>query len=145
MQKYSILTVGIIVIAIGGFLFYKSADLAKKCTEEVTATVVDIEEETEIDEDGTSYIYYPVVEYKAGDENVKAKMTTGSSSPKYKIKDKVTILYNPNKTDEFIVKGDGSMDILKYIFVVVGVALTGYGVFVALKKETPSKPVEFHQ
>ena len=123
----------------------EDSEVNDEVTEEVTATVVDIEEETEIDEDGTSYIYYPVVEYKAGDENVKAKMTTGSSSPKYKIKDKVTILYNPNKTDEFIVKGDGSMDILKYIFVVVGVALTGYGVFVALKKETPSKPVEFHQ
>lgn len=142
MQKYSILIIGVIFIAVGGFLFYRSADLAKKCTEEVRATVVDMEEEMSSDEDGTSYVYYPVVEYKVGDDTVRAKMSIGSSNPKYKVNAKVTVLYNPNKTDEFIVKGDNSLDFLKYIFSGVGIALTVFGIVLAFKKE---EPVEYHQ
>ena len=135
MQKYSLLIIGVIFIAVGGFLFYRSADLEKKCTEEAKATVVDMEEEMSSDDDGMSYIYYPIVEYKVGSKTVKAKMSSGSSNPKYKINDKVTILYNPDKTSEFIVKGDNTLDFFKYIFVVVGIALTGFGTYVATKKE----------
>ena len=136
MQRYLVIIVGVIMLGAGGFLFYKNANLTKKCTEEVEATVVDMKQELSTDSDGTSsYMYYPIIEYKVKEDTIRVTMDSGSSTPKYSINQKITVLYNPNNNKEFIVKGDKSSNIMSIVFMALGVFVTGYGIFIAFKKE----------
>lgn len=134
MKKFLPALVGGIFLAVGIFMYFQNQRLAKVCTVEAEATVVNMKEEMESDEDGMRYVYYPVIEYKAGSETVEVTMASGSNTPAYSINDKVTILYNPNKVKEFIVKGDKTSGIFSYVFIGLGVLVTGCGVVVALKK-----------
>ncbi len=134
MQKYLVVLVGIIFIAAGGFMYYRNSNLIKNCTQETVATVVDMKEEFSGDSDSTGFMYYPIIEYQADTTPVRVTMSTGSSTPAYSINEKITILYNPNKTNEFIIKGDKSSNIFSIVFMVLGVAVTGYGLVVAFKK-----------
>lgn len=134
MKKFLPVLVGVIFLAVGIFMYFQNQRLAKVCTVEAEATVINMKEEMESDEDGMRYVYYPVIEYKAGSETVEVTMASGSNTPAYSINDKVTILYNPNKVKEFIVKGDKTSGIFSYVFIGLGVLVTGCGVVVALKK-----------
>ena len=136
MQRYLVIIVGVIMLGAGGFLFYKNANLTKKCTEEAEATVVDMKQDFSTDSDGTSsYMYYPIIEYKVKEDTIRVTMDSGSSTPKYNINQKITVLYNPNNNKEFIVKGDKSSNIMSIVFMALGVFVTGYGIFIAFKKE----------
>ena len=135
MKRFIVVIVGIIFLAISGFMYFKNKNLVKNCTVEATATVVDMKQEFNTDSDSSSYIYYPILEYKANDNTVRVTMDSGSSTPAYDINTKLTILYNPNKTKEFIVKGDNTSNIYSIILGVIGILLTGYGIKVAIKKE----------
>ena len=133
MQKFIGIIIGVIFIAVGAFMFFKNDSLSKNCTNEASATVVDMKEELSTDDDN-SYVYYPIIEYAANGENVRVTMSSGSSTPAYNIGDKIDILYNPKKVKEFIVKGDKSSNIFSIVFMVLGVFITGYGVVIAVKK-----------
>ena len=61
---------------------------------------------------------------------------------KYNVNDKVTILYNPNKTDQFIVKGDNSNNLFMFIFGIAGLFITGYGIYLLIKKDNEAVTVE---
>ena len=135
MQRFLVMIVGVIFLAVGGFMFYRNNTLAKNCTEEVVATVVDMKQEIDTDSEGvSSYLYYPIIEYKAGEENVRATMDNGSSTPAYEINETITILYNPKKVKQFIAKGDSFSNIFSYVFLGLGVLITGYGAYTAFKK-----------
>ena len=134
MQRFMVLIVGIIFLGVGGFLYFKNQNLIKNCIVETTATVVDMKQEFSNDSDSiNTYMYYPIIEYKAGEDTIRATMDSGSNTPAYEINTKITILYNPNNTKEFIVKGEKTSSIMSIVFMVLGVALTGYGVKVAIK------------
>lgn len=135
MKRFLLLIVGIIFIAIGVLMYIKNSNLVKNCTVETEATVEDMKQEFSTDSDGTTYMYYPIIEYKAGEDTVRVTMDRGSSTPAYDINEKITILYNPNKPKEFIVKGDKFSNIFSIVFMVLGVFTTGYGIKVALKKD----------
>ena len=136
MQRFLVLIVGIAFIAIGGFIYYRDVSLTKKCTVEAVATVVDMKQELSNDSDSvSSYMYYPIVEYQVGDNTVRATMDSGSSRPAYEIDEKITILYNPKKTNQFIVKGDKTLNVFAIVFMVIGVLLSGYGIKTAIKKD----------
>lgn len=134
MKRFVVLIVGIIFLATGVFLYFRNQNLIKNCTMEAIATVVDIKQELSTDSDSINpYMYYPIIEYKAGEDTVRVTMDSGSSTPPYEINAKITILYNPNNTREYIVKDDKASGIMSIVFMVLGVALTGYGVKVAIK------------
>lgn len=135
MQRFLVLIIGIIFLGLGVFLYFKNDNLVKNCTEETLATVVDMKQEFADSDSSSTYIYYPILEYQVGDNTVRVTMNRGSSTPSYNINDKITVLYNPNKTKEFIVKGDKSSNIFTIILGVIGLLVTGYGIKVALKKE----------
>ena len=136
MQRFTIALVGILFLAVGIFMYVRNDNLTKSCTVETEATVVDMKQEFNSDSDSSSqYTYYPIIEYIVNDDTVRATMDSGSSTPAYNVGEKITILYNPNKTKQFIVKGDKMGNIMGYVFLGLGVALTGYGLVVAFKKE----------
>ena len=132
MQKFIGVIVGIIFLAAGIFLYYKNDYLVKNCTAKASATVVEMKEDFSDD----SYIYYPIIEYKVNEDNIRVVMDKGSNPPAYSINEKISILYNPNKTDEFIVEGDSSSNIFSVIMMILGVAVTGYGIVMIFKKES---------
>lgn len=136
MQRFIGIIIGVIFLTVGGFLYIKNDNLTKNCTEETEATVVDMKRDLNTDSDGvTDYMYYPIIEYIANGNTVRVTMDSGSSTPAYNIDEKITILYNPNKQKEFIVKGDKSSNIMSIVLIVLGVFVTGYGVKMAIKKD----------
>jgi len=134
MQKFLGIILGIVFLVVGVFLYFKNSNLVKNCTVETVATVVDMKQELSTDEDGTSYMYYPIIEYKVNDDTVRVVVSSGSSTPAYNIGEEISVLYNPNKKKEFIVKGDNSSNIFSIAFMVIGVLVTGYGIKMALGK-----------
>ncbi len=134
MQKFGVLIVGIIFIAVGGFLFYQNNKLTKNCTTEVEATVIQVKEELNTDSDEVQYMYYPILEFELRGEKVQVKISNGSSTPSHNVGDKVVILYNPNNYKEFIVKGDKSSSIFSIIFMALGAIVTITGIVMLFKK-----------
>lgn len=134
MQRFMVLIVGIIFLGVGVFLYFRNQNLIKNCTVEAVATVVDMKQEISTDNDSTNpYMYSPIIEYKAGEDTIRVTMDSSSSTPAYEINAQITILYNPNNTKEFIVKGEKTSGIMSIVIMVIGVALTGYGIKVAIK------------
>ena len=134
-QKLIALLIGIIFIGVGVFMYFKNDELQKVCTEEATATVIDMKEEINTDTDSiTDYLYYPILEFNDGNKDVQVKSPTGSSSPAYNINDKIEILYNPNNSKEFIIKGDKSSNIFSIVFACLGLIISGYSIFTFIKK-----------
>lgn len=134
---------GIIAIGVGIFLIVSGNGKSKRCTSEAVGTVTQVIEEkeenieTEDDEaivqDTTyTYTYYPVIEYSVGDKTLNEKYETGyGDKNKYKIGDKVDILYNPDKTEEYLIKSDKSSNIVGIVFIAAGVIIAIVG---AIKK-----------
>ena len=135
MQRFIVLIVGVLFLGIGGFLYVKNNNLVKNCTVETEATVVDMKQEFSTDSDGSTYLYYPIIEYKVGEDTIRVTMDKGSSTPAYDINQKITVMYNPNKVKEFYVKGEKSSMIFSIAFMAIGLLISGYGVKVALKKD----------
>ncbi len=134
MQKFLVAIVGVIFLAVGVFMYIRNNNLVKNCTVETEATVVDMKQDFNTDGDGSTYMYTPILEYKVGEDTIRVTMDKSSSTPAYNIDEKITVLYNPNKVKEFIVKGEKSSSIFSIVFIALGVFVTGYGITVALKK-----------
>lgn len=135
MKRFLGLIIGIVFIIVGVSLYIRNDRLVKNCTEEVEATVVDMKQELSTDDNGLNYMYYPIIEYVVDGNTIRATMDSGSSTPKYDLNEKITILYNPNKVKEFIVKGDKTLNMFTIIFTALGILITGYGFKMALTKE----------
>ena len=136
MQKYLVFIIGVIFLAVSGFMYYRNNNLVKNCTIETSATVVDMKEEISNSDSTTTYTYYPIIEYTANNEIVRETINLGSSRPAYDINEKITILYNPNKINEFIVKGDKSSNILSIVFLILGISAIGCGIKTLITKES---------
>lgn len=131
MKKIFIILFGLIFIGVGVFMLIKDNDLAKRCTASAEGTVVEIisEESTHTEDDGfTQYTYYPVIQYIVEGKTVSKKSSSGSNPSKYNVNDKVDILYDPNKVEDYIIEGDKTTSFLGVIFVVAGIAVAIIGV-----------------
>ena len=129
MKKILVILFGLIFVGAGVFLFIKGNDLAKRCTSSAEGTVIEIIAEDSTDDDGfTTYTYYPVIQYIANGKNVSKKSSSGSNPSKYNVNDKVDILYDPNKVEDYIIEGDKTTNILGIVFIVAGLAVAIIGV-----------------
>ena len=107
MKKILPIIVGLLAIAIGIFCIIYNNSLTKRCTEKVTATIIEIIEEQEIDEDNhVSYTYYPILRYEVNERPMEQRSSSNINTNKYKVGDKLNIMYNPNKPEEFIIDGE---------------------------------------
>lgn len=134
-SKFITLIAGIILVGFGIFSYFRGNELTKVCTEKATATVVSMRESFEVDSsnEGMRYIYFPVVEYTANGNTVRGELGSGSNPPAYSVNDTIEILYNPAKTDEFIVAGE-NQNITWIIFGGLGVAFIVVSILLFLKK-----------
>lgn len=99
----------------------------KKCTEEVTAVVVDMNEMRSTHKSGkrhyTTTTYAPVYRYEYNGEEYTKKSNLSSSNPKFSLGDKVKIMLDPNDPTNFYAPDDNTMSVLSTIFLIVGGAL----------------------
>lgn len=120
-MKRFFLFIGIVFIIAGISAIVMSKNYEKRCTVETVGTVIEIIEDISTDSDGNeTHSYYPVIEYKVGERIISKKSNTGSNSFKYHVNDKIAILYNSDKIDEYIIKGDKTAVLLGVIFIVLG-------------------------
>ena len=129
MKKIFVILFGLIFIGVGVFMLIKGNNLAKRCTASAEGTVVEIITEDATDDDGfTTYTYYPVIQYIANGKIVSKKSSSGSNPSKYNLNDRVDILYDPNKVEDYIIEGDKTTSFLGLIFIVAGLAVAIIGV-----------------
>lgn len=133
IKKFIPIILGLILIGVGVFFYFRSGDLAKKCTEKATATVVDMREDFDTTGQEVRYMYYPIVEYEVNGQKITKELSSGENTPAYRINEKIDILYNPNNTEEFIVAGE-NQNITWIILGGIGVLFLVIGVFLAIKK-----------
>lgn len=133
MKRFVALIVGIVFVAVGVYMYINHKNLVKNCTVETTATVIDMEERYSADDNGGNYMYYPIIEYNVERNTIKSTMTEGAAGPIYSYGEKITILYNPNKVEEYLVKGDKMSNVLSYIFIIVGGLVTIFGIKEVIK------------
>jgi len=134
-KKFIPAILGVLLIGGGVFSYFRAGELSRVCTEEATATVVNMREELDSTTDGgIRYVYYPIIEYQANGQTISGEISSGSNSPIYSINETLTVLYNPNKTEEFIVKGENPY-IAAFIIGGIGVVFLGVGIYVIFKKE----------
>ena len=134
VKKFIPLVVGVILVVAGVFTYFRAGELVKNCTEKTTATVVDMREDITSDADaGIRYIYYPIIEYTVGDRTLTEEISSGSTTPAYRINEKIDILYNPNKAEEFIVEGS-NQNITWIILGSVGIIFLAVGIYTLVKK-----------
>ena len=134
-QRFGALIIGIIFLAVGGVMYFQNSHLAQVCTAEAEATVVNMDEEFTGDTDSSSgYMYYPILEYTVNDEAIRVRLDSGSSTPAYSINDKLAILYNPDNTQEFMLKDNAFGSIFPLVFIGLGAIVTIAGIVLAIKK-----------
>ena len=130
--------VGIIFLIAGIIIYNTSTTKIKNCTEPVTATVAEVKEKRErrisdddLEPDLKKY-YYPVFEYTYKGSEYKVESNEGERSSSYKVNDKIELLINPNKPEEFVVKGSKSYLIITIIFLFFGIVPIIAGVVVSI-------------
>ncbi len=129
MKKILVIILGIAIL-VGGFVYKNySENLAKRCTVEAPAKVVDIEEEEDWDDGSVSYVYYPVIEYEANGTTINKKHNSGSNPSKYSIGDSISVMYNPENVQEYVIVGDNSSQFVWILLVVIGGVFILVGVF----------------
>lgn len=105
--------VGIVLIVVGIVATQYTNHQKQVCTEEINATIVKIEYESNYDNDTKERDekYYPVIEYTVNGRTVTKKCKELSKKINtFKKGEKIPILYNPKNIDECILKEK------KYIF-----------------------------
>jgi hypothetical protein len=109
-----LLGMGVIFAGIAAFIFYQGYMLERDGIQ-AEGTVIGLAESR--DEDGTSYA--PVIRFQTqGGREFEFKSNYYSNPPQYKIGQKVTIIYPPDRPGEAQVKGAGNLLVL--IFGLVG-------------------------
>lgn len=116
-NRIIVVLVGIIFLGVGVFLFIRGNNLKNNCTEKVDAYVINYTESYSDD----SFTYCPVIEYNVNGITYNKEYSTCGSVKKYQLKQKISILYNPNKVEEFYIEGDSTSGIFSYIFMGAGI------------------------
>jgi len=138
IKKLVVIVIGLIFVVSGIVMIFSERDIEKRCSEETEGNVIGIVEDKKIPsgrpkEEGSYYdaqkVYYPVIEYKAGEETISKKYSVGDEKIKYKIGEKIIIKYNPNKTDEYLIKEDNGKIYVGIILIVIGVICVLIGFF----------------
>ena len=121
IKRLIMIIIGFIAIGLGVFFIVSGNNLKKVCTEEATGTIVGILREEETDSDGyTSIVYTPQIEYKVGEQSVTIRGNGSSNASNHIVGEQIEIMYNPNKVEEYMIKGDNSSNIGGIIWIVLG-------------------------
>ena len=127
------LIVGAVISLIGIISLCRGSKTKKRCTASASAVIVAVEKED--DEAGREntrkkYTYTPIYEFTVNGNTVRKSGGIYSHNKKeFKVGDVSTVMYNPEKPEEFLVNGkSGSkafgMALLLFGLVIVAIAFT---------------------
>ncbi len=144
MEGFYVILSGVLLLAIGLWLFKREKALHSVCTEQTTGRVEDIWRETEEkwqeDKDGKRYLeitdyYFPVFSYTVNGRNITVKSSVDSGHPRFSPGMPVTIFYNPGKEEQYyIAKESAGKKKMSYLAAIIGVALIGIGIAVMISE-----------
>lgn len=126
----ALLVIGALCILVAIFTGRGSDKKAARCTVSTPGVVKDIRESYDSDDGRTTY--YPIFEYKIGSQTFTQSSSIGSSKRQFNPNDSVTIMYNPDKPNEFMVQGyseKASKGVSK-IFIFMGILFLALGFFI---------------
>ncbi len=119
-----VLLIGLAFLAAGILLIVKQLKSMKNNTASVMAKVSGYHTEMRHDSDGrNTVVYYPVMRYYASGKWYEKKSSVGRGSQKYGIGERVELLYDPQRPEEFIIAGDKAMLILGIIAALLGIGV----------------------
>lgn len=117
--------VGFVFLSVAVGLFVRQKQKKERCNVETMGTVVDVRSITSFttSDDVVTNMWHPVFEYYARGERIQKVSPYGSTKKKYRIGQKVQILYNSDRPEEFFVVGQSTAELLIMIFSLIGLAL----------------------
>ena len=100
----------------------------------ITAVVADKKKNcTYHDRNSHARGFHPVVQYTTDKgETLSVTSAVSTSPPKYKVGDIVNVKYDPNKPEKFYIDGDNTINIVKIVFLCVGLGLIVLGLLVGI-------------
>ncbi|MBR1454362.1 MAG: DUF3592 domain-containing protein [Lachnospiraceae bacterium] len=82
---------------------------------------------------GETLIYYPVIKVYMNGAYEERTPGYGQSPPKYKVGDKVVILYNPDNTDEWLIENDnGIIKLITIVMLLISILITIVGILLMI-------------
>ena len=135
MNIFSIIAIFLMIF--GGIFIIASIGLSifinnkkKNCTKEATAKIKEIiVSENRDNVDGFLMVSeYPKIEYDINGEHIEKVSSIGYMPKKYSVGQEVEICYNPNKYDDFCIKGDKTANIIRNVSVAVGIGIFIIGI-----------------
>lgn len=129
MKKDSVFLFAGILIIIGICIFVYQNLKINRCTQEVSGSVLEVKEEHTTDDDGNrKYTYTPIIGYTVNGKLIE-KRGHSSSYQKYRRGEKLTIMYNPDKVEEFVIKGDIMRRFMGVYLMVAGAIIVAYKIW----------------
>jgi len=87
----------ILVVSIGAYLGVRVANL-EMTGDRAPGEVVSLHEEYSSDDDGSGYVYYPIVQFRtARGDTIQFKDNIGSDPPSFRVGDQVVVLFDPER------------------------------------------------
>lgn len=135
MNIFSIIAIFLMIL--GGIFIIASIGISifinnkkKNCTKETTAKIKEIIVSENRDKvDGFLMVSeYPKIEYDINGEHIEKVSSIGYMPKKYSVGQEVEICYNPNKYDDFCIKGDKTANIIRNVSVAVEIGIFIIGI-----------------
>lgn len=122
----------LLFLTIGTGMLSEDSKKRKNYTQQTTAHVKELKKRQSGKPGAPGSIrYYPVFEYRANGQFIRAESRVGSDKPKYKEGDELTIFYNPNSRQDFYIPGTKSVRIIGSVFTVIGIIFAVVGLSIA--------------
>ena len=127
------LLVGIVIVLLGFLSIRKGSQKKNRCTASASAVIVEVQAEK--DEAGSEnthkkYTYTPIYEFTVNGNTIRKSGGIYSHNKKeYHVGDTSTVMYNPDKPEEFLVNGKSSgkgfgIALLLFGLVIIAIAFT---------------------
>ena len=127
------LLAGIVIVLIGVLSIIKGLQKKKRCTVSAVAMIVEVEkDDDEAGREGTrkKYTYTPIYEFVANGNTIRRSGNIYSHKKReFKAGNTVTVKYNPDKPEEFLVNGKSGgksfgIALLLFGLVIIAIAFT---------------------
>lgn len=127
----------VLTILIGAKTGYDSGQLEKKCTESVTAEIVEniaVNTKTKSKHGHkTVTTYKPVYDFEYNGQNYRIESNISSNPARFEVGEKTEVKVNPADPQEIYVPADKADDFATIIFIVFGVIFLIFGILLIVK------------
>lgn len=132
MKRRDYFIFGIISIIVAIVVLRIGKGKENRCTVETQATIVAVEQNSDFDFEKSTYTYsyYPVIEYKIEEKTVRKQCKyLEKEYNTFKIGNQISILYNPDNIEEYIISKNNTIVYTSYFIFAFGIAVLVVGLF----------------